>query len=222
MFGLYCLLALTVICAGSLMYYGWRNGITPMPSSPAAARTMIAAAEEEARRIKSSGTGNVVTEVAGDYLLSFRRQPGSGSLKVIDAGSGWGGLGLALAERMPYARIIGVENSPLPFLCSFLRALLSSCSNVEFHYADFRRRDIAAADILLCYLYPAGMAQIAAALQRLPADEAPTVISNTFALPGRAADRSIPAGDSLFSPIYVYRPGRRAGGSLLSSGAQSR
>lgn len=200
---LYLVLALTLVSAASLIYHGWRNGITPMPSSSAAARTMAEAARSELRRLKSDG-GNSSHRAEYPY--------------IIEAGSGWGTTVFALARSLPEARIVGYENSPLPYLVSRLLRRLLGFENVELHLADFRRVDLSAADIVVCYLFPGGMRRIAGQLgcrrdwgEQTGAQStgtrprAPVVISNTFSLPGRKADRSIRTGDASLSEIFIYR-----------------
>lgn len=215
MIALYLLLALTLVAAGSLIYHGWRNGITPMPSSSAAARTMAEAAFVEAHRLESNGS---VSSRRADFP------------HVIEAGSGWGTTVCALARSLPEACIVGYENSPLPFLVSRLLCRLLGFENVELKFADFRHADLTSADIVVCYLFPGGMRQLAQQIQPGEGDRrqepsahgssvdvhpkldapsrlsAPVLISNTFSLPDRKADRCIRTGDASLSEIFVYRP----------------
>ena len=195
MTSLYLLLGITLLAATSLIYSGWRNGITPMPSSYKAKDSLVKAAEAE---LRMRGTNPAV---------------------VVEAGSGWGGVALSLAARLPQARILGYENSPFPYLISRLRAKLAGYSNLNLYFDDYRRVNLAAADILVCYLFPRGMQDI----DRLIAQPAvvphgrtnnavqleqtdPVIISNTFTLPDRSPDRLIQSGDTSLSIIYVYRP----------------
>jgi hypothetical protein len=190
MIGLYLLLGLTILSAGSLIYHSWRNGISPMPSSDRACDVMAAAAREEAQRL-----GAPPVRQGGGRVRE---------LTVIEAGSGWGGAAGTLARRLPEARIIAYENSPLPFLVSLVRKRIAGCGNLEVYFRDFRREPLGEADILVCYLFPGGMRDIAALIDR--PGGGPAVISNTFALPGRKPFRTISFGDAPLSPVYVYRP----------------
>jgi hypothetical protein len=212
MTGLYVLLALTVLAVSSIIYHGMRNGITPMPSSLRAAEAMMRAAEEEVRRMQPAGAAHTAP-------------------LILEAGSGWGGVAVGLAHRLPDARIIGYENSPVPYLFSLLRKRAAGSGNLELRCGNFRSADFAAVDIVVCYLYPGGMRQIAGLIGGLPtvhkssresgpvpetgdgtgSGSAPTVISNTFTLPGRTPDRTIQSGDASLSPVYVYRPRVSAG-----------
>lgn len=205
---LYLLLLLTVFASASLIFYSIKTGISPMPSSHRAAETVIAETEREAERILAGRPPH--------HRNGFR----TGGILIVEAGSGWGGLALALARRLPACRVAGYELSPLPFLLSRLRARVLGLTNIEFSRADFRKADIPAADIVVCYLYPEGMREIAQLtrpgrsrtgeplLSAAPPDgdsRHPVIISNTFSLPGQRPDRSIQSGDASLAIVYVYR-----------------
>ncbi len=151
MMSLHILLAVVLLAAGSLIYRGWRNGVAPMPSSGRAVRAM-------AKAVEANLPGLVQDADAGTGTTG---QTGTRPPVLIEPGSGWGGPALYLARRFPHAKLIGYENSPLPWLVSRLRARISGCRNVEFRYGDFRRAELTAADILICYLHPGGMQDIA-------------------------------------------------------------
>ncbi|MDZ7794366.1 MAG: class I SAM-dependent methyltransferase [Spirochaetia bacterium] len=129
------------------------------------------------------------------------RQVKTNSAVVIETGSGWGGVALSLAARLPQSKIQGYENSPFPYLISRLRAKLAGYDNLNFRFGDYRRAPLASSDILVCYLFPGGMQDIA----KLKLT-GPVIISNTFALPDHTPDRRIQSGDTALSIIYVYRP----------------
>jgi len=186
MMSLYFLLASTLLAASSLIYSGWRNGITPMPSSRKAKEYLVKTTVEELRLSRTNPA------------------------LVVEAGSGWGGVALALASRLPQVRIIGYENSPFPYLISRLRAKLAGYANLDFRFGDYRRAGLASSDILVCYLFPGGMEDIARLITQKAVEPyeqiAPIIISNTFALPDHTPDRRILSGDTSLSIIYVYRP----------------
>ena len=195
MMSLYLLLAITLLAATSLVYCGWRNGITPMPSSRKAKDALVKTTVEELRQVKTNPA------------------------VVVEVGSGWGGVALSLAARLPQAGIHGYENSPFPYLISRLRAKLAGYSNLNLHFGDYRRAPLTSSDILVCYLFPGGMQDIARLITQqavepyertnstIPVEQtAPIIISNTFALPDHTPDRRIQSGDTSLSIIYVYRP----------------
>ena len=82
--------------------------------------------------------------------------PADRPLRVIDIGSGIGGLVLALQDRRPGARIEGIELAPLPWLASYLRAKLAR-SPARFIRGDYDRLDLGQYDAVFAYLSPAAM-----------------------------------------------------------------
>lgn len=77
-------------------------------------------------------------------------------LRVIDIGSGLGGLVLALQGRRPTSRIEGIELAPLPWLASFVRAKLAR-SPAAFIRGDYEKLDLGDYDAVFAYLSPAAM-----------------------------------------------------------------
>jgi SAM-dependent methyltransferase len=82
--------------------------------------------------------------------------PARKNLRVIDIGSGLGGLVLDLAGRRPGIEALGVELAPLPWLVSRLRARLAG-SRARFIRGDYERLDFAQYDLVFAYLSPAVM-----------------------------------------------------------------
>lgn len=76
-------------------------------------------------------------------------------VKVIDIGSGLGGLVLDLARR-PGVQATGIELAPLPWLASWLRARLAR-SPAVFIRGDYESLDFGAYDAVFAYLSPAAM-----------------------------------------------------------------
>ncbi|UQZ36885.1 SAM-dependent methyltransferase [Paenibacillus sp. PK3_47] len=170
----------------SIVVVSWKNGISPMPSS-SAVRQAVAA---EVQRITSYG-------------------------HIIEPGSGWGTLGLAVIRRCPGIRLTGIENSSLPLWCSQLLAFLyprlfpavrgkPSLGRLRFKRGDIYSFSYQDADIILCYLFPAAMERLAAKFKRelLPGA---VVISVCFSIPGMQPARIITCSDSLRTKVYVYR-----------------
>ena len=82
--------------------------------------------------------------------------PQGRALRVIDIGSGLGGLVLDLQRRRPESRIEGIELAPLPWLASALRAKLAR-SRASFLRGDYDSLDFGAYDAVFAYLSPAAM-----------------------------------------------------------------
>lgn len=77
-------------------------------------------------------------------------------LRVIDIGSGLGGVVLHLAHMRPDSRFVGIELAPLPWLVSQVRRWLSA-SRADFVRGDYRRLNFADYDVIFAYLSPAAM-----------------------------------------------------------------
>ena len=130
------------------------------------------------------------------------RQPGA---RVIDLGSGLGGLALHLARQSSAPRVLGLELAPLPWLLSCCRARLqrSSCC---FRRQDYRRHDLSPYDLVLAYLSPAAMPalwlQLASQLK-----PGACFISCEFAVPGQSAVALPGSGQAGVPPLYVWSMG---------------
>lgn len=111
----------------SIVYASWRNGISPMPSSPKAKRAIISLLPENVH-----GT-------------------------IYELGSGWGTLVWMLARHYPNHRIIGYETSLIPYLFSRLALLFLRFPNVEIRRHDFFAVELTGAGLVVCYLYPKAM-----------------------------------------------------------------
>lgn len=86
----------------------------------------------------------------GELLEEFE------SPRLIDVGSGFGGLLFDLSECMPNAELQGVEIAPLPYWISVLRGKLSR-SNVKFVFGAYEALNFAEFDVVFCYLSPVAM-----------------------------------------------------------------
>ncbi|AIQ49982.1 hypothetical protein R70723_31955 [Paenibacillus sp. FSL R7-0273] len=170
-----------------IVLISWKNGISPMPASGLVRLAVIA----EVQRIR-------------------------GYSNIVEAGSGWGTLGLEVIRHCPGKRLTGIENSGIPLGFSRLFTLLYARMLPEKGAGEglrkrviFKRGDIYSysyrdADIVLCYLFPGAMALLAEKFrQQLP--QGATVISICFALPDRQPVRVITCKDRLRTKVYVYR-----------------
>ena len=110
-------------------------------------------------------------------------------LRIVDIGSGLGGLVLELARRRPDCAVSGIELAPLPWLLSWLRGRLSG-SRARFLRGDYEELDFSGFDVVFAYLSPAAMD----ALWRKAAREmrpGTMLLSYEFGIDGRAPDRSV-------------------------------
>lgn len=128
--------------------------------------------------------------------------------RVIDLGCGDGGLLARLARARPDCRFAGIEHAPLPWLVARLRA--AGLANVVLRYGDFWQENLAAYDLVYAFLSPAPMPRL---WGRAAAELGPDalLVSNSFAVPGVAAEKTIPVADRRATRLHLYRPGRPTG-----------
>ena len=125
--------------------------------------------------------------------------------RVIDIGSGLGGLGLALARRRPDCQVVGIELAWLPWLLSWLRARRRRCSSV-FLWGDYRRHSLSDYDLVFAYLSPAAMPALWLQLQRELAPGA-LFVSCEFSVPAQPTCLLPGSGVRGVPPLYVWRMG---------------
>jgi hypothetical protein len=167
-------LVLALMAAIAIVCSTLVTGIAPMPSSRRACDAMIEAARD-----------------APDGPL-------------IDLGSGWGTLAISAARAFPQRSVIGYEVSVVPWAMACTSARLLGLRNLSFRRRDFLDVDLGEADVLLCYLFRDGMAQLAYRLGP-PRRRPQLLISNSFTLPGLAASRVVRLPDLRRTCIFVYR-----------------
>jgi hypothetical protein len=125
--------------------------------------------------------------------------PADRPIRLIDIGSGLGGLPLAIARRFPAATPTGIEVAPLPWLFSVLRARLTG-STARFVRGDYERLDFADYDVVFAYLSPAAMPALGrkAAREMRPST---MLVSYEFAIPGKPPDTTVavtPSGPAMY------------------------
>ena len=121
----------------------------------------------------------------------------------IDLGAGIGSMVVPLAKAFPECHFTGVEYSPMSWAIGWLRT--RSLPNVDWRYANLWSAPLGNFDMIYAFLSPAPMPELA---KKLDAEMAPggLMLSNSFFLPDREADREVPAGEMT---IFFYE--KRAG-----------
>ncbi len=132
----YFLNGLLLLAIASIIYYGVRLGITPMPSSRKAVATFI------------------------DLI------PDSTDGRIVDLGSGWGTLAYPIARRFPDASVIGCELSPIPWIYSRLKGIFVRRPNLTLHRRSVFDVDLTGVDVVVVYLHPAAMKKLAPKFER--------------------------------------------------------
>ena len=190
------LLLLVFLAAASIVWSTLVAGVSPMPSSGAARDAMLPLLDKAvAFQCSSEGSGTAMEKA-----------------EIVELGSGWGNLLIALARRYPQHQIVGYEISWLPWLVSLLLVRLYRLNNVQVLRKNFLKQDLSKASVLVCYLYPGAMQAIS---EKLLAEQGADndvcdpgtrfLISNNFALPGFQPGETVKAKDFYQSPVYLYR-----------------
>jgi SAM-dependent methyltransferase len=127
--------------------------------------------------------------------------PPGQAVRLVDIGSGIGGLVLDLAQRRPAAELSGIETAPLPWLLSVLRARLTRTA-ARFVRGDYERLDFADYDLVFAYLSPAAMGALwrKACAEMRPAT---MLVSYEFNIPGATPDQIVPTASNR-PPLYVW------------------
>lgn len=127
--------------------------------------------------------------------------PHQAGVRVIDLGSGIGGLLKYLAGARQDAQLVGVEAAPLPFLVGWLRTLGRSC---RMHFGSLWDVDLVGFDVAYAYLSPVPMAKLWEKVQR-EMRPGSLFISNTFAVPDVIPAETVQLDDFHQSILYIYR-----------------
>ena len=125
-----------------------------------------------------------------------------GPSRVIDIGSGLGGLMMQLAQSFPRSTFYGMEIAPLPWAVSVLRSKFSR-SRAQFLYGDYRRLNFADYDVVYAYLSPVVMSAIwHKALKEMKPGS--LLISNEFNIVDHPAHMMFDT-NTQSSKLYVWR-----------------
>ncbi|QBQ39325.1 class I SAM-dependent methyltransferase [Pseudoduganella plicata] len=128
--------------------------------------------------------------------------PDRPGLRVIDVGSGLGGMTLHLARLRPDIECTGIELAPLPWLYSFLRAKITR-SRARFIRGDYENIQFGHYDAVFAYLSPAVMNALYAKAGR-EMHRGSLLISYEFAIPPYIPDKTIHTTEGT-PPLYLWR-----------------
>lgn len=82
--------------------------------------------------------------------------PQDQAVRMIDIGSGLGGLSMYIANARHDSQVEGVEIAPMPWLISAIRAWITR-SSAKFRLGDYHALDFAQYNLVFAYLSPAAM-----------------------------------------------------------------
>ncbi|MCK8486453.1 class I SAM-dependent methyltransferase [Paenibacillus sp. MBLB2552] len=180
------LLIFLLIAAVMIVYRSWRNGISPMPASAVVRRAVVRELMHLKRTAAPKGAASL-----------FPARP------VVEAGSGWGTLALAIAGADPGLPIVGIENSMIPWLYSRIALRMGDHPQVQFLRGDLYKFPYETAGMVICYLYPEAMRRLDPLL-RAQLTPGARVISVCFALPGWQPVKVVTCQDLYRTKIYIY------------------
>ena len=95
-------------------------------------------------------SGQEIWKTVADLL------PAKKGIRMVDIGSGLGGLLLDIEKKRPEISLLGVELAPMPWMISWLRARFAQ-SRVSFKRLDYNLLDFSQFDVVFAYLSPAVM-----------------------------------------------------------------
>lgn len=136
-----------------------------------------------------------------------RLLPAVPGAQACDLGAGLGGPALGLAKQRPDAQVTGVEASLLPWLICRLRA--GRRRNLRMQLGNIFSHDLAGYHMVYAFLSPEPMPQL---WSKVCAEMPPgsLFVSNTFAVPDAAAERTIVLPGRSDARLLVYRVPVRA------------
>ena len=173
----YLLNGLLLLAVASIIFYGVRLGITPMPSSRKA-----------------------VDNVPRPHP---KRRPTARSWTSVQDG----GPSLTPSRSdLPDADVVGCELSPIPWLYSRLKGVFVRRPNLTLHRQSVFDIDLTDVDVVVVYLHPAAMRKLGPKFER-ELRPGTLVLSNTFPVPKWEPAQTIHLGKSWLSTsndIYVY------------------
>ncbi len=121
----------------------------------------------------------------------------------VDLGCGLGGVMSSLGRACSLGRYDGIEAAPLPFFISWLRAVLAGRSG-QVSWGNFHDLDLSRYDVVYVYLSPAAMTGLWAKARR-EMRAGSLLISNSFAVPGVPASRTVATGPHGGSKLLLWR-----------------
>ena len=170
----------------SIVYFSWRYGISPMPSTKSAIGAIVD-----------------LVPVKKGSKEELKKDPKKDPKIIVDLGSGWGSLVFSLAKKFPNSHIIGYEISFIPYLFSYFLLKLLCYQNVELKRCDFFTKSLAKADVVVVYLYPGAMEKLKGKLSK-ELQSSSCVISNTFSIFGVKSSKEIELDDLYKTKILLY------------------
>ena len=132
--------------------------------------------------------------------------PHSHTGTIFELGSGWGTVAFSLAKKYPLSLVIGYETSLVPYYYSEIKRKLLGPSNLRFKRQDLFEAPCQTATLIVLYLYPNAMTQLAKKFRNELCDNT-RIVSHTFALNDYQPNHIVTVDDLYNTKIYVYITG---------------
>lgn len=123
------------------------------------------------------------------------------TIRLIDLGSGLGGVLAHLSSARPDGKYFGVESAPLPFVWSYFRLLQKK--NCQVSWGSFWNCDLSQYDVVFAYLSPVPMGQLwlKAKKEMRPGS---LFISSTFNIPDQSPHKTLQIDDLHQSVLLIW------------------
>ena len=122
--------------------------------------------------------------------------------RLVDLGSGTGGLLRRLSKARPEASFVGIESAPLPYL--FSRIASRRLTNCRVERGDFWQTGLGDFDVVYAFLSPVPMPRL---WRKVKAEmkRGSLLVANSFPIQGARPERVIEVGDRRGTRLYLYR-----------------
>lgn len=136
------------------------------------------------------------------WLAIQHQLPQAPGLRVLDLGSGLGGLVHYLAGARSDSHVIGIESAPLP--CWISKLWMMGRPNAHIEWGDFWHTDLGGYDVVCAYLSPVPMPAL---WQKVKREMRPGTlfISYRFTIPGVMPAQVVEMNDLGQTELYVWR-----------------
>ncbi len=174
MSGLFIFFIIEIVLIVLMLIYSFYTGISPVPTS---------------RRVRNLFLENI---------------PDINTGSIFELGSGWGTLAFPVAGKFPSVPVAAYEISPVPWLYSLIKKLITPRKNLTLYRKNFHKASLEDASLVLCYLHPGGMKRLKGKFEK-ELRPGTVIMCNTFPVDGwePVAVHEI---DKLYDNIiYVYR-----------------
>jgi hypothetical protein len=128
----------------------------------------------------------------------------AGAFRMMDVGSGVGGVLIDLSRVRRDGTFDGIETAPVPWAISRARIALGGHRNCSARWGSFWDCDLAPYDVVFAYLSPVPMAALWEKVQR-EMRPGSAFISNTFPVSGRPPTDTMVVDDVHQSTLYLWR-----------------